>query len=82
MLKAEVGKSTSMNQTHHMHISGNSGADGELLYRTPLQPSIDGNTVDSQSEIAEFSKNTLAFQSTFQFLNSKFKGLTSAIRGD
>ncbi|MFT5117766.1 MAG: flagellar basal-body rod protein FlgB, partial [Kiritimatiellia bacterium] len=48
----------------------------------PQQPSIDGNTVEEQIENAEYMKNSIAFQASFNFLNSKFKGLTSAIKGE
>ena len=53
-----------------------------LKFRTPNQPSIDGNTVDLQVERAEFARNTLEYQAAFTFLNSKVKGLKSAIRGE
>ncbi len=53
-----------------------------LKYRTPSQPSIDGNTVDMQKERAEYARNTLEYQAAFTFLNSKVKGLKSAIRGE
>ena len=56
--------------------------DAELLYRTPSQPSIDGNTVDEHLEHSEFMENALAFQASFTLLNKKFMGLKSAIRGD
>ncbi len=75
--------SASMNATHEKHFSTyaeNTGYD--LLYRTPQQPSIDGNTVEEQIENAEYMKNSLAFQASFTFLNSKFKGLTRAIKGE
>ncbi|MGN0921698.1 MAG: flagellar basal body rod protein FlgB [Cellvibrio sp.] len=70
--------------THARHIEAStfSNDDGGLLYRVPHQPSIDGNTVEDQIEHAEYMKNALAFQSSFQFLNSKFTGLRSAIRGE
>lgn len=57
-------------------------ADGDMLYRTPLQPSVDGNTVDENVEQAEFMKNALNWQASFQFLSAKFKGLKDAIRGE
>jgi flagellar basal-body rod protein FlgB len=57
-------------------------ANGNLLYRTPMQPSIDGNTVDENVEQAEFMKNALNWQASFQFLSAKFKGLKDAIRGE
>jgi flagellar basal-body rod protein FlgB len=70
--------------TNDRHISAASltGLGDDLLYRTPQQPSIDGNTVEDQIEHAEYMKNALAFQASFQFLNNKFLGLRSAIRGE
>ncbi len=72
-----------LSTTDGQHLPhGNAQAADALLYRAPLQPSVDGNTVETQREVAEFSKNALDFQASFQFLNSKFKGLTSAIKGE
>lgn len=65
----------------HLPMQGAGGAE-DLLYRMPSQPSIDGNTVDSQTEKAEFMKNTLEYQASFQFLSSRFKSLNNAIRGE
>jgi flagellar basal-body rod protein FlgB len=69
-------------QEHHLP-AGTAGAGvGQLFYRTPTQPSIDGNTVDEHLEHAEFMSNSLEFQTSFTLLNSRFKGLISAIRGE
>jgi flagellar basal-body rod protein FlgB len=65
----------------HMSFS-NSASGTEQLYRTPTQPSIDGNSVEEHVEHAEFMKNNLEFQVAFTMLNSSFKGLTKAIRGE
>ncbi len=65
----------------HMSISS-AGANGELMYRNPSQPSIDGNTVESQTEIVEYTKNALDFQASFLMLNNRLKGLVSAIKGE
>lgn len=54
----------------------------ELFYRTPTQPSIDGNTVEEQVEHTEFMQNGLEFQTAFTLLNGRFKGLMSAIKGE
>jgi flagellar basal-body rod protein FlgB len=51
------------------------------MYRHPLQPSIDGNTVDPNVENAEFTKNAMSYNASFDFLNRKFRGLTNALRG-
>ena len=74
--------SIGMAATHQGHIQGAPSANQELMYRTPSQPSIDGNTVDTQIEQALFARNSLDYNASFEFLNGKFKGLKSAIRGE
>lgn len=73
-----------MARTSAGHNAGLSSSDfaAELMYRVPSQPSIDGNTVDVQEEMARYTKNAVDYQASFQFLNKKFKGLSNAIRGD
>lgn len=74
---------TSLHTTNQRHFSiQTQNSQYDTLYRTPNQPSIDGNTVEEQVENAEYMKNSLAFQTSFTFLNSKFKGLTTAIKGE
>ena len=53
----------------------------DLKYRTPLAPALDGNTVDAQLEQAAFAENAVRYQATLTFLNSKFRGLLTAIIG-
>lgn len=72
----------STTNARHQTLSNEMGFNNELLYRTPMQPSIDGNTVDEHAEHAAYMENSLAFQASFTFLNGKFKGLMSAIRGE
>ncbi|WP_339079541.1 flagellar basal body rod protein FlgB [Pseudomonas sp. TMP9] len=74
----------SLNRTDNQHIAaeGLSAGDAGLAYRTPMSPSIDQNTVDLQIEQSNYAENSVQFQASFTLLNSKFKGLTSALRGD
>ena len=65
----------------HLSLSDDNG-NGDLLYRTPSQPSIDGNTVEEHQEMARFAKNGQDFEASLYFLNSKFRGLQTAIRGE
>lgn len=76
--------------TQSGHIGGNAAADAatlasegmaDLKYRTPLAPALDGNTVDAQLEQASFAENAVRYQATLTFLNSKFRGLMTAILG-
>lgn len=53
-----------------------------LNYRTASQASIDQNSVDMQVEQANYAENAVQFQASFTLLNSKFKGLISALRGE
>ena len=87
VLKGEMqtgAASMKMMATNEKHSAGNGleGMSEGLLYRTPQQPSIDGNTVEEHVEHGEYMKNSMAFQASFTFLNGKFNGLKSAIRGE
>ncbi|MBE9396358.1 flagellar basal body rod protein FlgB [Pontibacterium sp. N1Y112] len=66
------------------HASGflNPDMAADLMYRIPSQASVDGNTVEVQEEMASYTENALAFQSSFTFVDKKFKGLMAAIKGE
>jgi flagellar basal-body rod protein FlgB len=57
------------------------GSDAATLYRVPLAPSLDGNTVDGQVEQANFAQNAIRYQASLSFLNGKFRSLMTAITG-
>ncbi|MCV6625600.1 MAG: flagellar basal body rod protein FlgB [Cellvibrionaceae bacterium] len=81
---ARQNRGLEMNTSNSGHRPGGATVAGDenLLYRNPLAPSIDGNTVEAHVEHGKYMENALAFQTSFQFLNGKFKGLMTAIRGD
>jgi flagellar basal-body rod protein FlgB len=54
----------------------------ELLYRIPMQPSLDGNTVDMDIEKSEFSRNAIGYQASMNFLNGEIKGILTALKGE
>ena len=69
--------------TQARHIGAGAPAiAGDLLYRTPMQPTLDGNTVDADIEMAQFARNSLDFQASLTFLQGKFRGLRSALKGE
>jgi flagellar basal-body rod protein FlgB len=62
--------------------TGNLGStEAFLKYRTPLAPSLDGNTVDAQLEQAAFADNSVRYQATLSFLSQRFRSLMTAITG-
>ena len=69
-------------QGAHQAAAG-SGADNDpaLLYRVPLAPALDGNTVDAQLEQASFAENAVRYQATLTLLNARLRGLMTAITG-
>ncbi|GAB1268738.1 flagellar basal body rod protein FlgB [Aurantivibrio infirmus] len=83
-IEGKLNLQTTNNRHHTLSdvMGFNEGGEFESLFRVPMQTSIDGNTVDEHVEHAEFMENTLAYQASFTFLNSKFKGINSAIRGE
>lgn len=52
-----------------------------LKYRVPLQPSMDGNTVDTQVEQSAFASNMVHYQASLSFINSTIQQLRLAING-
>lgn len=70
--------------THSNHISGFNeplGTQAYLRYRMPTQPSLDGNTVESDIEKAKFMENSIQQSMTLSFLDDKIKGLKGALSG-
>lgn len=53
---------------------------GQLLYRVPLQPSLDGNTVDVHAEQAAFADNAMHYEISLQFLSGRFKSMIKALQ--
>ncbi len=72
-----------MSTTHNKHYALYTGVDNEeALYRQPMSPSLDGNTVELPIEQVEFSENVVRYQTSLTFLNNRIAGLLSAIKGE
>ena len=87
VLKAQLegvapSNAISLANTHSAHIPGKvPQEDPRLLYRIPNQPSMDGNTVDGDIELSEFTKNSVFTQSALTLLTGTIKSRMSAITG-
>ena len=60
---------------------GSAAAGAELLYRTPRQDSIDGNTVELDAERAQFADNAVRYEASLSAVNGKLKSLLAVITG-
>ena len=51
------------------------------MYRTPVQDSVDGNTVDMDVERAAFSENAIQYQAGLSFITHHLKMMMTAVQG-
>lgn len=71
-----------LNTTSSQHInSATQGILGDrILYRVPLQPSADGNTVDMDTERMRFADNSIKYDASITFITNEFRNLTLAMQ--
>tara|TARA_Y100001956_G_scaffold30424_1_gene30000 strand:+ start:1916 stop:2311 length:396 start_codon:yes stop_codon:yes gene_type:complete len=75
--------SIGLSRTDGRHIPASTQVTGEVMYRLPTQPDTgDGNTVDVDLERNLFMQNQIRHQASLDFLGSKFKNLTKALKGE
>jgi flagellar basal-body rod protein FlgB len=78
---SQVGK-LNLAATEPGHIQPDMDNGGfELLYRQPYQPSLDGNTVEGQVEMAAYSENAMRYLTTLRILSNQLNTLRTALKG-
>ena len=82
--QAQSSQQSSMIKTHPNHYGASSNSvDVSMQYIVPFQTGTgDGNTVDLPSMQTEFAKNAMEYQMSMRFLNSKIKGMMTALKGE
>ncbi len=60
----------------------NSALETAMGYRTPLQVSADGNTVEMSTEQTLFAENAVKYRTTLSFLEGRLNTITRALRGE
>jgi len=83
LMQRQLPAAESMRITSSRHIRPESGpvSASEVFYRIPNQPSLDGNTVDSQLEHTAYAANAMEYQVSLRFLSGSIKKLMTAIKG-
>ncbi|SCW76866.1 flagellar basal-body rod protein FlgB [Sphingobium faniae] len=56
--------------------------DDSMGYRIPLQPSLDGNTVELSTEQTLFAENAVKYRTTLSFLEGRLNTITRALKGE
>lgn len=67
-----------------LHLEGNTGNTlfgSPVMYRKPIQPSADGNTVDMDVERAQFADNALRYEASVKFVSDELKDMLAAMQG-
>lgn len=55
---------------------------GATLYRVPVMPSLDGNTVELSTEQAAFAENAMGYSATLSIISGRVDRITRALKGD
>ena len=55
--------------------------NAEVMYRSAVQRSVDGNTVDIDVERAQFAENAVRYEAQVMFVSSQIKSMLAAIQG-
>ena len=73
-----------LQRTNSRHIDGfaEASTDSFLKYRMPTQPALDGNTVETHIEKAQFQENAIQYQATLEMINARISGIRGALRGE
>jgi flagellar basal-body rod protein FlgB len=65
----------------HYELGEIANSDG-VLFRVPFNTAVDGNTVESSIEQAQYGKAAAQYQTTLNFLESRIAGVRKALRGE
>ena len=81
MRKKEKIGNISVNHKEHLALL-TKVRPNDVMFREPLNPSLDGNTVELAVEQMEFAENSIRYQTSLNFINGQLAGLMGAIRGE
>lgn len=77
----QIKNALTVTSSRHIGLSGFSAITSvPEQYRIPQQPSIDGNTVDMDTERMQFMDNAMRYDAGLTFISGQFRTLLSAIK--
>lgn len=68
-------------QSAHLESSAMAPSAVRVQYRVPVQPSIDGNTVEVDAEVGRIADNALRYQAAVTFINGEISHIRMALQG-
>lgn len=82
--KTSLPNTAALQTTHGKHLGGSDGVSGNLSvrlqFRPSTQPSLDGNTVDMDTERTQFADNALRYETAIRNLNGTIRSIQSALQ--
>jgi len=75
------GLSMKKTRDKHLETVAMSTLNPAMKYRIPTQPTLDGNTVETDVEQAAFAENAVQYRASLAFLNGQIRTLRYAIKG-
>ncbi len=82
-LQKAGGTGVSLARTHDLHqnAANTNRLGAAVKYRVPVQPTLDGNTVETDVEQTAFAENAVHYRASLAFLDGQIRTLRFAIRG-
>jgi flagellar basal-body rod protein FlgB len=81
-------QATALTKTDAAHLDAKKPVDGssgtnevQIMYRTPLQPNADSNTVDMDVERNQFADNALHYEAGLTMITAQIKDMLAVIQG-
>ena len=78
---AEASQAKPQSQARRLGSEAATPLGAELLYRSAVQRSVDGNTVDMDVERAQFAENAVRYEAQLIFIGGQVKSMLAAIQG-
>jgi len=78
--RTQSGARMKITDPRHIDATPPAGA-GALKYRMPHQPTLDGNTVEADLELARYAENAVSYQASLLFANGRISSLRTALAG-
>jgi flagellar basal-body rod protein FlgB len=81
-------QTTALTKTDPAHLSAKQSTDGssgtndvQIMYRSPLQPNADSNTVDMDVERNQFADNAVHYEAGLTMITAQIKDMLAVITG-
>ncbi len=81
VLENAAARPSSLRATDARHLADAVNLGPQIHEREGVQPSLDGNTVDADTERAAYGRAALEYRASLSFIESKVRTMLTAITG-